>query len=206
MDKTAEQAEMLKNRVAKNHKLLRKWARKNSVTCFRLYDRDIPEIPLSIDLYEFLPDIVTPAEAQEFVASQAAAESENQPGAASRRLERTWLKVFLYERPYEKPEEEERAWLDAMTKALADCLGIDKGRIAAKTRAHEKGGSQYAQDHKASQGQELPALQGLLATPKILRKPKKRGAAYWKTALYFLSIWKATWTPASLWTCERPAR
>lgn len=146
---------MLKNRVAKNHKLLRKWARKNSVTCFRLYDRDIPEIPLSIDLYEFLPDdIVTPAGAQEFVASQAAAESENQPGAASRRLERTWLKVFLYERPYEKPEDEERAWLDAMTNALADCLGIDKGRIAAKTRAHEKGGSQYAQDRKASQNQE----------------------------------------------------
>lgn len=146
---------MLKNRVAKNHKLLRKWARKNSVTCFRLYDRDIPEIPLSIDLYEFLPDdTVTPAGAQEFVASQAAAESENQPGAASRRLERTWLKVFLYERPYEKPEDEERAWLDAMTNALADCLGIDKGRIAAKTRAHEKGGSQYAQDRKASQNQE----------------------------------------------------
>lgn len=146
---------MLKNRVAKNHKLLRKWARKNSVTCFRLYDRDIPEIPLSIDLYEFLPDdIVTPAKAQEFVASQAAAESENQPGAASRRLERTWLKVFLYERPYEKPEEEEREWLGAMTDALADCLGIDKGRIAAKTRAHEKGGSQYAQDRKAPQAQE----------------------------------------------------
>lgn len=138
---------MLKNRVAKNHRLLRKWARKNSVTCFRLYDRDIPEIPLSIDLYEFLPDdIVTPAKAQEFVASQAAAESENQPGAASRRLERTWLKVFLYERPYEKPEDEERAWLDAMTNVLADCLCVDKGRIAAKTRAHEKGGSQYAKE------------------------------------------------------------
>ncbi|MBO7122082.1 MAG: class I SAM-dependent methyltransferase [Treponema sp.] len=153
-EKTQAQAELLKNRIAKNSKALRKWARKNSVTCFRLYDRDIPEIPLAIDLYEFLPDDVqTPQEAQEFVASQAAAESENQPGAASRRLERTWLKVFLYERPYEKPEEEERAWLDAMTNALADCLGIDKGRIAAKTRLHEKGGSQYAQDRKAPQNQ-----------------------------------------------------
>ncbi|MEE3412086.1 MAG: rRNA (guanine-N2)-methyltransferase, partial [Treponema sp.] len=76
MDKTAEQAQMLKNRVAKNHKALRKWARKNSVTCFRLYDRDIPEIPLAIDLYEFLPDDVsTPEEAQDFINSQAAAES-----------------------------------------------------------------------------------------------------------------------------------
>ena len=138
MDKTAEQAIMLKNRVAKNHKLLRKWARKNLVTCFRLYDRDIPEIPLAIDLYEFLPDdVATPEEAASFLQEQAAAESANQPGAAARRLERTWLKVFLYERPYEKPIEEERAWLGAMTDALAECLCVDKGRIAAKTRLHE---------------------------------------------------------------------
>lgn len=144
-DKTQEQAQLLKNRIAKNFKALRKWARKNLVTCYRLYDRDIPEIPLAIDLYEFLPpDARTPKDALAFVQEQAAAESANEPGAAARRLERTYLKVFLYERPYEKPEDEERAWLDAMTSALSECLGVDKGRIAAKTRLHEKGGSQYA--------------------------------------------------------------
>ena len=136
---------MLKNRIAKNFKQLRKWARKNLVSCYRLYDRDIPEIPLAVDLYEFLPqDIRSPAEAAALMKTQAAAESANEPGAAARRLERTFLKVFLYERPYEKPEEEERAWLAAMTDALSECLGVDKGRIAAKTRLHEKGGSQYA--------------------------------------------------------------
>lgn len=145
--KTQEQAQLLKNRISKNSKALRKWARKNLVTAYRLYDRDIPEIPLAIDLYEFLPDDVrSPAQAASFLQEQAAAESQNQPGAACRRLQRTWLKVFLYERPYEKPEDEERAWLDAMTSALAESLGIDKGRIAAKTRAREKGGSQYAQE------------------------------------------------------------
>ena len=146
-EKTQAQAELLKNRIAKNSKALRKWARKNLVAAYRLYDRDIPEIPLAIDLYEFLPeDIRSPEEAAAFMQEQAAAESANIPGAAARRLERTFLKVFLYERPYEKPEEEERAWLCAMTDALADCLQINRARITTKTRLRDKGGSQYAKE------------------------------------------------------------
>ena len=43
---------MLGNRVAKNARHLRKWARREGVSCYRLYDRDIPEIPLAIDWYE----------------------------------------------------------------------------------------------------------------------------------------------------------
>ncbi|MEE2755663.1 MAG: class I SAM-dependent methyltransferase [Myxococcota bacterium] len=43
---------MLANRVRKNVKHLRKWAKRNQVTCYRIYDRDIPECPLAIDLYE----------------------------------------------------------------------------------------------------------------------------------------------------------
>lgn len=156
-EKTQAQAELLKNRIAKNSKALRKWARKNLVTAYRLYDRDIPEIPLAIDLYEFLPDdIKSPEEAQVFLQEQAAAESANTPGAAANRLERAYLKVFLYERPYEKPEEEERKWLEAMTDALSECLQIDKGRITTKTRLHDKGGSQYAKQ-EGSQAQKASA-------------------------------------------------
>ncbi len=47
-----ERAEMLVNRVRKNLKKRRKWAKRKGVTCFRLYDRDIPEVPLIIDVYE----------------------------------------------------------------------------------------------------------------------------------------------------------
>lgn len=46
------QAEMLVNRVRKNARGLRRWARREGVTCYRLYDRDIPEIPLAIDWYD----------------------------------------------------------------------------------------------------------------------------------------------------------
>ncbi len=150
-DKTQEQAQLLKNRLLKNYKNLRKWARKNLVSCFRLYDRDIPEIPLAIDLYEFLPDQMdTPQKAQRFMEEEAANESANIPGAAKRRLERTFVKVFLYERPYEKSDEEEEKWLCAMKNAISECMEIDSSRIAAKIRSHDKGGSQYAKEEKDS--------------------------------------------------------
>ncbi len=43
---------MLANRVRKNARHRRKWARRNGVTCYRVYDRDIPELPVAIDWYE----------------------------------------------------------------------------------------------------------------------------------------------------------
>jgi len=45
MDKSTEQAEMLANRVKKRLKHLKKWAKRLNIEAFRLYDRDIPEIP-----------------------------------------------------------------------------------------------------------------------------------------------------------------
>ena len=44
--------EALRNRLRKNAKHLRKWARRESVSCFRVYDRDIPEYPLAVDWYD----------------------------------------------------------------------------------------------------------------------------------------------------------
>jgi len=42
----------LVNRVTKNARHLAKWAKREHVTCYRVYDRDIPEYPLTIDTYE----------------------------------------------------------------------------------------------------------------------------------------------------------
>jgi len=50
-DKTAAQAEMLANRLKKRFRHLHKWARRSNIEAFRLYDCDIPEIPLVLDLY-----------------------------------------------------------------------------------------------------------------------------------------------------------
>jgi 23S rRNA G2069 N7-methylase RlmK/C1962 C5-methylase RlmI len=49
--KTASQGAMLHNRVKKRYRHLKKWASRTGTDVFRLYDRDIPEIPLVLDFY-----------------------------------------------------------------------------------------------------------------------------------------------------------
>ena len=39
------------NRLRKNARHWAKWARRNAISCYRLYDRDVPEFPFVIDRY-----------------------------------------------------------------------------------------------------------------------------------------------------------
>jgi len=48
----SEQGDMFANRLKKNLKHLAKWARKNAVSCYRIYDADLPDYALAIDLYD----------------------------------------------------------------------------------------------------------------------------------------------------------
>lgn len=43
---------MLANRLRKSAKHLRKWARREGIACYRVYDRDIPEHPATVDWYD----------------------------------------------------------------------------------------------------------------------------------------------------------
>jgi 23S rRNA (guanine2445-N2)-methyltransferase / 23S rRNA (guanine2069-N7)-methyltransferase len=51
-DKTSEHAQMFINRLKKNYKHLKKWARKNDISCYRVYDADIPQYAVAIDIYQ----------------------------------------------------------------------------------------------------------------------------------------------------------
>ncbi|WP_061248178.1 class I SAM-dependent methyltransferase [Leptospira alstonii] len=42
---------MFRNRITRMSKHWKKWARKRNIECFRIYDRDIPQVPVSVDLY-----------------------------------------------------------------------------------------------------------------------------------------------------------
>lgn len=50
-DKAGKQAEMFATVLGKHARHLRKWAERG-VSCYRLYERDIPEVPLVVDVYE----------------------------------------------------------------------------------------------------------------------------------------------------------
>ncbi len=47
----SEGGQMFANRLQKNLRQLGKWARKEGIQCYRLYDADMPEYALAIDLY-----------------------------------------------------------------------------------------------------------------------------------------------------------
>jgi 23S rRNA G2069 N7-methylase RlmK/C1962 C5-methylase RlmI len=108
------QAQMFANRLQKRFRHLKKWAQRTGVGAFRLYDRDIPEIPLVMDYYG---DVSLPLEAA--------------------------LCGALYKRPYEKDEDDEEEWLFAMKDAAAASLGIEPARVFLKQRQRQKGSSQY---------------------------------------------------------------
>ncbi len=44
-------AEMLQNRLQKNYAHLQKWAKRHQISCYRVYDADLPEYAYAIDIY-----------------------------------------------------------------------------------------------------------------------------------------------------------
>ncbi|EPC02509.1 23S rRNA methyltransferase [Litchfieldella anticariensis FP35 = DSM 16096] len=68
----SEGAQMFANRLEKNRKRLKKWLERSGESCYRLYDADMPEYALAIDIYgdhvhvqEYAPPkSVDPAQAQ----------------------------------------------------------------------------------------------------------------------------------------------
>ena len=44
-------AQMLANRLQKNFSHLQKWAKRNQINCYRVYDADLPEYAYAIDIY-----------------------------------------------------------------------------------------------------------------------------------------------------------
>lgn len=143
-NKTEYQAQLFANRLKKKYKELRKWARKNRITCYRIYNKDIPEIPVSLDLYEFLPSFVTtPIEVAKFLSEQNEKISQNDFNTEKDIKSRTFAVLYLYERPYEKQYEQEEIWLNAMQKAAGEVLGIEESHIIKKMRKHQKGANQY---------------------------------------------------------------
>jgi len=110
----ANQAQMLTNRLEKRFKHLKKWTQREGAGAFRLYDRDIPEIPLVLDYYG---NAALPQEAAVCGA--------------------------LYKRPYEKDETEEIKWLSVMKESISAALKIKPEHIFLKQREKQKGVSQY---------------------------------------------------------------
>ena len=50
-EELSDGAQMFANRLIKNMKALKRWAKREEITCYRIYDADLPEYSLAIDLF-----------------------------------------------------------------------------------------------------------------------------------------------------------
>ena len=69
----SEEAKMLFNRLQKNHRRLKSWLNKSGISCYRLYDADIPEYAAAIDIYEqniYVQEYAAPSTIQTHIAKQ----------------------------------------------------------------------------------------------------------------------------------------
>ena len=51
LDLNGQEATALRNRLIKNNKHLARWAKRNDVSCYRVYDADLPEFAFALDKY-----------------------------------------------------------------------------------------------------------------------------------------------------------
>lgn len=51
-EESQRQASEFANRLSKRAKHLRRWPTRRGITCYRLYERDVPDVPLIVDRYE----------------------------------------------------------------------------------------------------------------------------------------------------------
>ena len=116
-------------RLRKNARLRRKWAAREDVTCYRVYDADLPDYAVSIDL---------------FCGSDPAT---GMPDG------RRWLNISEYAAPREiDPSLARRRLADALVIAQ-DILEVPERNTYLHVRRREKGGGQYAQDARPARAE-----------------------------------------------------
>jgi 23S rRNA (guanine2445-N2)-methyltransferase / 23S rRNA (guanine2069-N7)-methyltransferase len=113
-------AQMFANRIRKNLKQLASWRQRAGVSCFRLYDADMPEYAFAIDVYE------------------SATARAGDAGAAER-----WLVVQEYQAPAAIPEETVRKRRSEALAGLVEATGIPADHVQLRTRRRIKRGEQY---------------------------------------------------------------
>ncbi len=119
----SEGARSVANRITKNFRHLRKRFEREGVSCWRVYDADIPEYAAAIDIYTAI------GVDGNFVSLEP--------------FPHIWLHVQEYAPPRDIPEHVARDRLRDLVRGAGAALDVPRERIATKTRYRAKGGSKY---------------------------------------------------------------
>ncbi|HET6472306.1 MAG TPA: bifunctional 23S rRNA (guanine(2069)-N(7))-methyltransferase RlmK/23S rRNA (guanine(2445)-N(2))-methyltransferase RlmL [Pseudomonadales bacterium] len=102
------------NRLRKNAKRLSRWAQRHDVSCYRIYDADLPDYAFAIDEYRT-------AEA----------------------MPQRWLHVQEYAPPAGVDADRAQLRRESALAVLPEALDVAAERIVVKTRARQRGAAQY---------------------------------------------------------------
>jgi 23S rRNA (guanine2445-N2)-methyltransferase / 23S rRNA (guanine2069-N7)-methyltransferase len=121
-DPLSEGATMVANRLRKNLRSFKRWREREGVSCYRVYDADLPEYAAAIDVY-----------------CEADGES------------RTFLHIQEYGAPKTIPEADARRRFGELVRAASAVFALPVEHIAIKTRVRGKGGSTYSRQDQRNE-------------------------------------------------------
>jgi 23S rRNA (guanine2445-N2)-methyltransferase / 23S rRNA (guanine2069-N7)-methyltransferase len=105
---------MFANRLMKNRKHLNKWLTRENIHCYRLYDADMPEYAVAMDVYESM----TPEHAR-------------------------FVHVQEYEAPKSIDPQKARQRLEEAMRVIPQVLEVPADQVYLKVRRQQKGSAQY---------------------------------------------------------------
>lgn len=108
-------ATAFENRLAKMARHLGRWARKAGVSCYRVYDADLPDYAVAIDLY----------------------------AGAGRDEGKRWVHIAEYAPPHGVDPERSLRRLDDVRAIVPGVLGVDPQDVFLKVRERQRGSAQY---------------------------------------------------------------
>ena len=124
----------LRNRLQKNAKHLQRWARRNGVSCYRVYDADLPEFSFSLDRYQ----------------------SEIDPAIE-------WLHLQEYQAPATIDPAVAAQRIELAQQVVGEVFAVPQDRLFCKTRSRQRGAGQYQkQDNRGEFFQVREAAASLL--------------------------------------------
>ncbi len=103
------------NRLRKTLKHTEKWARKSGVTCYRVYDADLPDYAVAVDVYN----------------------------GSGRDAGKRWAHIAEYAPPPEIDPSKALSRLDDVLAIAPEVLGVDERDVFLKVRERQRGTSQY---------------------------------------------------------------
>jgi 23S rRNA (cytosine1962-C5)-methyltransferase len=117
------------NRLAKNARHLRRWARRNDIHAYRLYDCDVPEFPLIVEVFD----------------------TEND-GAVT-----TYLRIDEVDTGWQQSAADHDEWIAHVVDVAAATLGVPSERCVVKHRARQRVKGDKTDQHQAT-GEDGPEL------------------------------------------------